>query len=161
MPSDIKEILRRVLDEIDQQEQNDLLVELKDKKLTSTELVEAIRSLPADERAAVRDAFIEVAESEGGRADKAKAKELDKEGQKEEEARGIEGEEEKGEEEKKKKKKIRPGRKSGKAYGWYIDDKGRVKVSDVAQVYSGEDEPDEVELYPDDEEEEVEEGEEE
>jgi hypothetical protein len=152
MASDIKEIFRRVIDQIDEEEKNDLLGELKNKKLTSSELVDAIRNLPPNERAAVRDAFIEVAEQEGGTADKAKAKELDKEAQKEEEARGVEDEETPPVEEKK--KKNRPGRKNGKAYGWYIDDKGRVKVSDVAQVYSGEDEPDEVELYPDDEEDE-------
>lgn len=148
--ADIREILRRVLSELDQEEQNELLLSLKDKKLSGKELVDAIRELPPEERAAVREAFIEVAESEGGREEKKEAKELEKEAEKEEENNlGNESEKEK----KEKKRKTRPGRKHGKAYGWYIDDKGRVKVSDVAQVYSGEDEPDEVELYPDDEEE--------
>lgn len=151
MPSDIKDILRRVIEQIDQEEQNLLLDELKNKKLTSAELVDAIRDLPPAERAAVREAFISVAEDDGSRQDKSAAKELDKEAQKEEEARGVEGDAV--EEEKKKKGKTRPGRKSGKAYGWYIDEKGRVKVSDVAQVYSGEDEPDEVEMWQEDEEE--------
>lgn len=151
--ADIKDILRRVLSELDQEEQNELLLSLKDKKLTGKELVDAIRDLPPEERAAVREAFINVAEDEGGREEKKEAKELEKEAEKEEEAGIVNPGKEK-------KKKTRPGRKHGKAYGWYIDDKGKVKVSDVAQVYSGEDEPDEVELYPDEEEENEEENEE-
>jgi len=151
MPSDIKEILRRVLQELDAEEQNDLLLELKDRKLTGKELIEAIRSLPDDERAEVREAFIKVAEDEGGPKEKKQAKELEEDAEEDEEAKTVETE---GEE---KKKKTRPGRKNGKAYGWYVDENGRVKVTDVAQVYSGEDEPDEVELYPDGEEEEEEE----
>lgn len=43
-------------------------------------------------------------------------------------------------------RKTRPGRKAGNAYGWYVDDDGRVVKSDIPQVYNGEDEPDEVEL---------------
>jgi hypothetical protein len=150
MPADIKEVLRRVLDEIENEERNDLLTELKDKKLTSKELVEAIRGLPDDERAAVRDAFLEVSAQTGG--EKGAAKQLEKDAEDEEENRGVEGEERKEEPLEEKKKKTRPGRKNGRAYGWYIDERGKVKVTSVAQVYSGEDEPDEVEMYPDEEE---------
>ncbi len=49
-------------------------------------------------------------------------------------------------------KKTRPGRKSGNAYGWYVDDDGKVHQADIPQVYNGADEPDTVEL-PDEEEE--------
>lgn len=158
MPTDIKDIFRRVLSELDQEEQNELLLQLKDKKLTGKELVDAIRELPPEERAAVREAFIEVAEDHGGREDKNRAKQLEKEAENEEENRGVEDDagKEKQEEEGQKKRKTRPGRKNGKAYGWYVDEKGRVKVSEVAQVYSGDDEPDEVELYDQDDEEEEE-----
>jgi hypothetical protein len=47
-------------------------------------------------------------------------------------------------------KRTRPGRKSGEAYQWYLDDDNVVQRSDIPVVYNGEDEPDEVEL-PDDE----------
>lgn len=151
--ADIKEVLRRVVDELDTEDRNALLLELKDKKLTSRELVEAIRNLPPEERAEVRDAFLEVAnetKSEKGAADK-----LEDDAEKDEEAKGVEGDDD--ETKKEKKRKTRPGRKNGRAYAWYVDEKGKVQVSDVARVYSGEDEPDEVDLYPDDEEEEIEE----
>jgi len=44
--------------------------------------------------------------------------------------------------------RTRPGRKKGKAYGWTVDDAGAVVKTDIAHIYSGEDEPDEVELPP-------------
>lgn len=43
----------------------------------------------------------------------------------------------------------RPGRKSGTAYQFTVDDAGRVVPLDVAEIYAGEDEPDEVELDDD------------
>lgn len=42
--------------------------------------------------------------------------------------------------------KTRQGRKSGNAYDWDVDDDGNVRKLDIARVYQGEDEPDEVEL---------------
>ena len=44
--------------------------------------------------------------------------------------------------------RTRPGRKKGKAYGWTVDDAGAVVKTDIAHIYSGEDEPDQVELPP-------------
>jgi hypothetical protein len=154
MPADIKQILQRVLNEVEEEERNDLLLELKDRKLTGKELAEAIRNLPDNERAEVREAFISVVETQGGGPEKRVAKQMEDEAEKEEEASDVgvapkEPEEKKG--------KTRRGRKNGRAYDWYVDDKGRVIVSDVATVYSGEDEPDEVEMWNDDEEEEEEE----
>lgn len=152
MPTDIKDIFRRVIDELDEEEQKELLTQLKDKKLTGKEIADAIRELPEDERASIRDAFLSVTESSNpDKQTKSEASKLEDEKEKEEEE-GVPAADEK----EKKKGKTRPGRKNGRAYGWYVDEKGRVKVSDVASVYSGEDEPDEVELYPDDEEEEEE-----
>jgi len=43
-------------------------------------------------------------------------------------------------------KKTRPGRKSGNAYQFTVDDEGNVKRSDTAVIYNGPDEPEEVEL---------------
>lgn len=47
-------------------------------------------------------------------------------------------------------KKMRPGRKSGKVYNWTVDDAGKVQRIDIPTIFSGKDEPDEVEL-PDEE----------
>ncbi len=148
MPTDIKEIFRRVIEQLDEEERNDLLLELKDKKLSGKEIADAIRELPEEERQSIREAFISEASS-GDPATRKEGDKLEKEAEKEEEEGGLPVTDKETE----KKKKTRPGRKSGRAYGWYVDEKGRVKVSDVATVYSGEDEPDEVELYPDDEDE--------
>lgn len=153
MPADIKEVLRRVLDELDTEERNALLLEMQNKKLSAKELADAIREMPAEERATIRDAFIDVAETEGGRAEKKEAKELDEEAQQEEEAKGVETLPEK-------KKKTRPGRKHGRAYGWTVKN-GKVVLTDVATVYSGEDEPEEVEMMDDEENEDEEEVEDE
>jgi hypothetical protein len=43
-------------------------------------------------------------------------------------------------------KKTRPGRKSGMAYDWDVDDDGKVVKADTAIVWTGADEDDEVEL---------------
>lgn len=150
MPLDLKKFLQKMLAELEEEERNDLLLELKDKKLTSKELVDAIRNLPDNERAEVREAFIAAAETEGTGAEKKQAAKMEKEAEEDEEARGVEGEEE---EKPKPKNKTRKGRKNGRAYDWYVDDKGRVVVTDVAQVYSGEDEPDEVDMWEQEEEE--------
>lgn len=42
--------------------------------------------------------------------------------------------------------KTRPGRKSGQAYPWTVDDTGRVTRTDLPFIYNGPDEADEVEL---------------
>lgn len=44
------------------------------------------------------------------------------------------------------KARTRPGRKKGNAYPWTVDDEGNVQRTDIAHIYSGDDEPDEVEL---------------
>lgn len=49
-------------------------------------------------------------------------------------------------------KRTRPGRKSGQAYDWDVDDGGNVRRLDFGKIYSGDDEPDEVELPDDDDE---------
>lgn len=152
MPLDLKQFLQKMLAELEEEERNDLLLELKDKKLTSQELVDAIRELPDNEKAAVREAFIAAAESEGGPKERKQAGELEKEAEEEEEKQGVVPDvEEKG----KKKNKTRKGRRKGAAYDWYIDDKGKVVITDIAQVYSGEDEPDEVEMWDNGDEEEI------
>ena len=46
-------------------------------------------------------------------------------------------------------KETRPGRKSGQAYDWDVDANGNVYDLDVATVWTGKDEPDEVEIEDD------------
>lgn len=48
--------------------------------------------------------------------------------------------------------RTRPGRKKGGLYDWDVDEAGRVVDLDIATIYSGEDEDDEVELPADEEE---------
>lgn len=149
--ADMKEILRRLLEEVDKEEKDELLDSLKGKKLTGEELLEAIRGLPPEARKEVREALADVKEEleeEEEKKPKVRKAELTDEEKEEEE-----------EEEKKPKTRTRPGRKSGRAYGWWVDDKGEVIPLDIARIYSGEDEPDTVELLPKDEEEEEEEEE--
>lgn len=43
-------------------------------------------------------------------------------------------------------RRTRPGRKTGQAYDWDVDEQGKVTKIGVATIYSGEDEPDEVEI---------------
>lgn len=43
-------------------------------------------------------------------------------------------------------KRTRPGRKSGQVYKWDVDDDGNVVELDIPKVFSGEDEPERVEL---------------
>ena len=47
-------------------------------------------------------------------------------------------------------KRTRPGRKNGAAYSWTVDEKGKVQKTDIAHIYSGEDEPNEVPIPDDD-----------
>ena len=46
--------------------------------------------------------------------------------------------------------KTRPGRVKGNAYQWTVTEKGKVQKTDIAHIYSGESEPDEVPI-PDEE----------
>lgn len=43
-------------------------------------------------------------------------------------------------------RRTRPGRRSGNAYDWDVDEDGSVRKLSTAKVYQGADEPDEVEL---------------
>lgn len=142
--ADIKTILSRLLKELDDEEKNELLDSLKNRKLTGDELVAAIKELPPESRAEVRAALAEVTEDLQDEEEKKKPKPKSEE-------TGDEDDDEDDDAKPKSKARIRPGRKSGRAYGWWIDDDGEVVKLDIARVYSGPDEPDEVELFPRDE----------
>lgn len=154
MASDIRKILSRLLDELDKEEKDELLENLKGKKLTGEELVAAIKELPPESRKEVREALADVKEE---------IEEEEEEGKSKSKKKDDEDEEEETDDGKKKKSKARtrPGRKSGRAYSWWIDEKGEIVQLDIARVYSGEDEPDEVEMLPVNEEDDEDEDEEE
>lgn len=135
--ADIKKVLTKMLAELEDDDKNELLDELKNRKLTGAELVEAIKSLPPESRAEVRAALAEAKEEiENEEKDGKRTKETKTEDTKDEKNKKDE------------KRRTRPGRKSGRAYGWWIDEEGEVIKLDIARVYSGEDEPDEVDLLP-------------
>lgn len=143
MAADIKTVLKRLLEELDAEDEKELIEALKGKKLTADELLAAIRELPPESKKEVREALADVQE-EIEEEDKTKPKTKKKE---------EETEEEEKEKPKNKKARTRPGRKSGRAYDWWVDEEGEVVRLDIARIYSGEDEPDEIEMFPKDEDE--------
>lgn len=139
--ADMRKILTRLLEEVDKEDRETILEELKGKKLTGKELLEAIKELDKDSRAEVRKLLADVEEEiEEEEDDDDSKKKTTK----------VKNEDEDDDDGKKKTPKVRtrPGRKSGRAYGWWIDDDGEVVRLDIARVYSGPDEPDEVDLLP-------------
>lgn len=138
--ADMRKILTRLLEEVDKEDRETILEELKGKKLTGSELLEAIKELDKDSRAEVRKLLADVEDEIEDEEDDDGKKKTPK----------IKKEDEDDDDGKKKTTKVRtrPGRKSGRAYGWWIDDDGEVIKLDIARVYSGEDEPDEVDLLP-------------
>jgi hypothetical protein len=146
--ADIKEALRRLLKELDAEEKDELLQSLQGKKLTAQELLEAIKELPPEARKEVREVFYGIQEE-------IDEEQTDEEKTKTTKTKATDENDDKNEEDEttKSKRKTRPGRKSGRAYGWWIDEDGKVIPLDIARIYSGEDEPDEVELLPEDKEE--------
>lgn len=136
--------LRRWADEIDAEERAERETELE-KKVDRLEAQLASSGLSADDRALLtrareRLAALEAADSDGGTNDDQGSR---ADGARNDDDDGGSGS---GDDQGRRRRRTRPGRKSGAAYDWTLDDDGEVVRSDVAVVYSGEDEPDEVEL---------------
>ena len=133
----LREVLARVARELEDEEVAEEFEELKNRKPTWDEFAALLRETTPEQRAEIREILADEGVSENGK---------------------VEDEEDDDAEEKKpaaKKPPVenkaparrkRPGRLSGNAYDWYIDDDGEVVRSPVAVIYSGEDEPDEVEM---------------
>lgn len=147
MPASIKEVLARVARELEDEEVAEEFEALKGKKPTWEEVRDALAEMPPEERAKVRALLIE----EGAPAKEVKP--------------GKNGDDpdpnpdpDPDPDPDKPTRRTRPGRKSQHAYQWYIDDDGRVVRSPTAVIYTGDDEPDEVELLDaeDDEDDDVE-----
>lgn len=139
MAADIKTVLTRLLAELNAEEEKELLEALKGKRLTSDELLAAIRELPPESRKEVREALSEVKEdlddpnpnpdpnpTPNPNPNPTPDPDPDP------------------------KRKTRQGRKAGRAYDWDVVD-GKIVYLNYAKVYSGEDEPEEVDLLVDDE----------
>lgn len=145
MPVDLKALLRQALEQVEEQEKSDELearlqrIEQHRGPLTGAELVSALRGLSDDELAELRGTVLE------SRA----RRELER---RDDDGDGGDGGKpaDAGDGGKPPAKRKRPGRKAGAAYDFDVDDDGRVIPLEVARVYTGDDEPDEVELPDDD-----------
>lgn len=149
MPRDIKEVLSRLLAEMDRDDKDELLDGLKNKKLTPEELVEAIRGMSPESRAEVRELLAEVQEEMDDEDDKGIKDDDPKKKPKPKDDDSDDDDDDKDDDEN---RKTRPGRKSGRAYDWTVEN-GKVVHLDVARIYSGDDEPNEVEITADDDDE--------
>lgn len=135
----LKRALGRVIEELEDEEVREDFEALKNRKLTLGDLLEAIREAPPEERAALREILAEEGlptSGAGGNGSPAPTPPAPPAPPPETEPPAAATT-----------RRKRPGRKSGAAYDWYVDEEtGDVVRSPVAIVYSGEDEPDEVEM---------------
>lgn len=139
----LQDVLRRIITEMDDEEAKDEMRELRDQlkqgqKVSVADIREAIAAAPPEERAALRELLAEELNDDGNPppADDGNGDDKGK------------GKRKPNPKPPATKRNVRPGRKSGAAYDWYVDDDGKVVRSPTAVIYSGEDEPDEVEMLP-------------
>lgn len=140
MASKLKDVLARIASELEDEEAKDEIAELRaalaeGKRVTIADIRDAISEAPPEERAQLRQILAE--ELDGEPAPKPNGDPPPRRRKKDPPAPPPSG------------RKTRPGRKSGMAYDWYVDNDGKVVRSPTATIYSGEDEPDEVEMFPD------------
>ena len=138
MSDGLKSALRKALDEDDAREAEEALegrlAKLEEgRKLTVSDFRDALSTLSDDER----DEVVSLLVGE----DRWKAAQASENLDETDDDEGGEPEPEP-----ERKATTRPGRKSGQAYEYDVDDEGNVVPSDVALIYTGEDEEDEVEL---------------
>lgn len=144
MPNKLADVLSRIASELKDEEAKDEVRELRDalaegKRVSIADIREAISEAPPEERAQLRAILAE--ELDGAPAPKSDDEPKPPRKKKDPPAPTPSG------------RKTRPGRKSGMAYDWDVDDDGKVYRSPTAMIYSGEDEPDEVEMFPEPEDE--------
>lgn len=137
--ADLKTVLTKIVREMEDEEAKDEVRTLREqleqgKRVTITDIREAINEAPPEERAQLRELLAEELETPAP-AQEPPADEKDKRKPKPKPKPSSD-------------RKTRPGRRSGQAYDWFVDDDGNVVRSNVAVIYSGEDEPDEVEMLP-------------
>lgn len=150
MPPSIREVLARIAAELEEEEIRDEFEALRSRRATWEEVLDAIRTAPAEARRELRTLLAAEPELAGGAAAAMETAAGANGG-----GGGGAGAGDGSEAEaapapqRAPRRRTRPGRKSGAAYDWYIDEaSGEIVRSPVAIVYSGPDEPDEVEMAP-------------
>ena len=135
--ADIRTALRKVLAELDNEEAEERLQKLEGRKFTAADIAHALRGASDAEKDDLRDALIEsgIGEEQADRIVGETPEPKPDEPKPDDEPAPAPA-----------KTRTRPGRRAGNAYLFSVDDKGEVRKSDTAIVYSGPDEPDEVEL---------------
>lgn len=137
MPIDIEKLLTDALGEVKRSREKDELeqrfTKLEGRNISVSDVMTALESASDDELDALRGTVL------GGMAGRVAEDREDGNGDS-----GGGGDPPKPKP--KPKPRTRPGRKSGNAYDWWVDDDGNVTRLDVARIYSGDDEPDEVEI---------------
>ena len=132
MPTDIKDMLRRLADLYETEEKADLTRAQEDRiakleaslaRSSQDELEDAVEEITEDELEIIRQHRASLVKGSGSSDEPVKK----------EKKVALE-------------RRVRPGRKSGKAYGWTVDQTGQVQKVDIATIYNGPDEPEEVEL---------------
>lgn len=133
------EDLRKLADELDAREQAEVTKAEKDRldalEAKLAEKTEAESALSADDLAFIREM----------REERDRARREDRREQDDDDDEGDD-DGKPAAKERKPKVKTRPGRKNSQAYDFTVDEQGNVIRDGMAHIYSGEDEPDEVEL---------------
>lgn len=134
--ADVKETLRRLLGELDAEDDRESIAELrreldelKNRPGLSREELDAILDARDEARQAEREAAEQEQDDDSGDG-----------------SEGASGDDSGSNGDSGRKPRTRPGRRSGQVYAWDVDDDGKVVKLDVAKVYNGPDEPDRVEL---------------
>jgi hypothetical protein len=135
MSRELEEALSDWLDNLRSKREKAEVEEILNRKITPGDIREALENASPEERAELRAFLRDEAEDTKSESEKESrpkpppARKAEK--KKEAEAPPL---------------RTRPGRKAGHAYDWDTDEKGEVVPLSVARVFSGESEPDEVEI---------------
>jgi len=141
----LREVLARLAQELEDEEAKDEIQELRERKPTWDDFAQLLRDASPEQRAEIREILADAdMETPAANGDEPPPKPKRQPKPKAEDAPPPDEDEPP-----KPKRNTRPGRRSGAAYDWYVDEEsGKVVHSPVAVIYAGEDEPDEVEMLP-------------
>ena len=140
----LRTVLERLATELKDEESREELDELRDQigeghRLTYQDLLDVIAEAPPEERAKLRALLADELEDDDVTPPPTppKKKKGDPEPPPNDDPAPPSG------------RRTRPGRRSGQAYDWAVDEEtGQVVKAPMAYIYSGDDEPEEVELMP-------------
>lgn len=141
--SKLRSVLERIAAELKDEEAQDELAELREEirtggKLSIADLRDLIAEAPAEERAELRALLAEAADDEPPTPPRQRKPAATYD----EPPAGDPPPPDPN-------RRVRPGRKSGNAYDWGVDEEtGEIVKAPMAYIFTGDDEPDEVELMP-------------